>query len=107
LPFEKKVGAQFRFHVTVGRDLVGRDKSPREQLCIVCMKNFYAHFSNFSIKTKKSFWLLRTGGGRQVEIASRAVVHCVHEKFLRAFFKFSTQKQKNNIGFRGQVVADR
>jgi hypothetical protein len=52
------------------------------------MKNFCAHFSNHNPKKqKKYFWLLRAGGARQVQIASRAIVHCVHEKFLRAFFK--------------------
>jgi hypothetical protein len=61
------------------------------------MKNFCAHFSNLNPKKQKKIWLPRAGGARQVQIASRAIVHCVHEKFLRAFFKSQSKKTKKII----------
>jgi hypothetical protein len=37
---------------------------------------------------------VKPAGPCLVQIASRAIVHCVHEKFLRAFFKSQSKKTK-------------
>jgi hypothetical protein len=70
------------------------------------MKNFCAHFSNLNPR-KKNNAITSRGAGRQVQIASRALLHCVHEKFLRAFFKSQSQKTKKIMPSQVEVLADR